>query len=308
MLRSRAVTIAATALLSLGLAACGSDSLSEGGGTSGDTGGGASPSAVTADQAIADKVPDEIKKKGTLVVGTDATYQPNEYLDTDGKTVIGMDVDLFDAVAAKMGLKTQWQPASFDSIILGVGSGKFDVGVSSFTINEDRMKQASMVSYYSAGTMWVTQKGNPKQINPDDACGKNIAMQKGTVQSDVDLPARQNKCKEAGKPAINALIDADQGKVTTMVVSGKADAMLVDSPPAIAAVNNTDGQLELLGEMYDSAPYGFVIPKDQQALGEAMVEALKALETDGTYTEILTKWKGEGGAIDDFAVNPDVSS
>ena len=307
MFRTRALAVAAIATTALALTACGSDSLSQGSSSSASS--TASASAPTVDPALVAKLPAKIKDAGTITIGTDATYQPNEYLDADGKTVIGMDVDLFDAVMAKFGIKTQWVPSAFDAIILGVQSGKYDVGVSSFTVNPEREKQATMVSYFKAGTQWVTQKGNPKGINPDDACGKNVAVQKGTVQADVDIPARQQKCKDAGKPAINVLTDADQAKVTASVQSGKADAMLVDLPPAIAAVDSTGGTLELLGEQYDSAPYGYVLTKDDTgtAFGEAIVEALKQLKADGTYDQILTKWKTEGGAISDFAVNPTVS-
>ena len=162
------------------------------------------------------------------------------------------------------------------------------------------------IVYFKAGTQWVTQKGNPKAINPDDACGKTVGVQKGTVQADVDLPARQKACTDAGKPEINVLVDADQAKVTASVQSGKADAMLVDLPPAIAAVD-LHGRAELLGEQYDSAPYGYVLKKEDTAFGEAIVEALKQLKSEGTYLEILTEWKTEGGAINDFAVNPTVS-
>ena len=123
-----------------------------------------------------------------------------------------------------------------------------------------------MVSYFKAGTQWVTQKGNPKGINPDDACGKTVGVQKATVQADVDLPKRNKACTDAGKPEIKALVDADQAKVTASVQSGKADAMLVDLPPALAAVDSTGGTLELLGEQYDSAPYGYVLPKDEHRL------------------------------------------
>ncbi|MBM6400686.1 ABC transporter substrate-binding protein [Phycicoccus sonneratiae] len=306
MFRTRAIAVATLATTALALTACGSDSLSEGGGSS-TTPAASSSSTPSVDEALVAKLPEKVKSAGKIVIGTDATYQPNEYLDADGKTVIGMDVELFDAVAAKFGLKTEWVPSAFDSIILGTQSGKYDIGISSFTVNAEREQQATMVSYFTAGTQWVTKKGNPKGIDPEDACGKNVAVQKGTVQADTDLPARQDKCKAAGKPAINVLVDADQGKVTTMVVSGKADAMLVDLPPAIAAVDSTNGQLELLGEQYDSAPYGYVLPKDQTDFGAAIVEALKQLEADGTYQQILAKWKTEGGAISDFAVNPSVS-
>lgn len=303
-MRTSALAVAAVATTALALTACGSDSLSEGGTSSAPA---ASSSAPAVDEALVAKLPAKIKSAGTIVIGTDATYQPNEYLDTDGKTVIGMDVELFDAVMAKFGVKTQWVPSAFDAIILGVQSGKYDVGVSSFSINAERLEQATMVSYFKAGTQWVTQKGNPKAINPDDACGKTVGVQKGTVQADVDLPARQKACTDAGKPEINVLVDADQAKVTASVQSGKADAMLVDLPPAIAAVESTGGTLELLGEQYDSAPYGYVLKKEDTAFGEAIVEALKQLEADGTYLQILTKWKTEGGAISDFAVNPTVS-
>lgn len=304
MMRTRALAVAAAATTALALTACGSDSLSEGGASSTPA---ASSSAPVVDEALVAKLPAKIKSAGTIVIGTDATYQPNEYLDTDGKTVIGMDVDLFDAVMAKFGVKTQWVPSAFDAIILGVQSGKYDVGVSSFSVNAERMEQATMVSYFKAGTQWVTQKGNPKGINPDDACGKTVGVQKGTVQADVDLPARIKACTDAGKPEIKVLVDADQAKVTASVQSGKADAMLVDLPPAIAAVDSTGGTLELLGEQYDSAPYGYVLKKEDTAFGEAIVEALKQLEAEGTYKEILMEWKTEGGAISDFAVNPTVS-
>jgi len=304
MLRNRALALTAVASTALALTACGSDSLSSG------SGSGSSSSSTTAasggvDQALAAKLPAKVKAAGVIKVGTDATYQPNEYLDTDGKTVIGMDVDLFNAVMARFGVKAEWQPTGFDSIILGVSSGKYDVGVSSFSVNAARMKEATMVSYFKAGTQWVVAKGNPKKIDPENACGLKVAVQKGTVQVD-DLTARSKKCTEGGKPAIEQLVDADQAKVTAMVQSTKADAMAVDLPPAIAAVDLTSGSLELLGDQYDSAPYGFVLPKDQTEFGAAIVTALKAMAADGSYKQILEKWKAEGGSIDDFAVNPSV--
>ena len=302
-LRPTTLLLAGMVTAGLALSACGSDSLSGG---SSSTSSSSSSSSAKVDEALAAKLPAKIKSAGKIVIGTDSTYQPNEYLDADGKTIIGMDVDLFDAVMAKFGVKTEWQTSAFDAIILGVSSGKYDIGVSSFTINPDRLKQATMVSYFKAGTQWVTQKGNPKKVDPDNACGLNIAVQKATVQSDDDLPKRSKACTDAGKKPINPIVDADQAKVTAAVQSGKADAMMVDLPPAISAVESTHGELELLGEQYDSAPYGYVLPKDQTEFGQAIVDALKALEADGTYKQILTKWKTEGGAINDFAVNPDV--
>src|SRR6266545_2703141 len=169
-------------LLALGLglafvvAACGSKSNGSGSGSTATT------KASAVDQALAAKVPAAIKSDGKLLIGTDSSYAPSEFLDTDGKTVIGFDVDLFNAVAAKLGLTTQWVSAPFDAIIPGVQSGKYEVGVSSFTINSERKQQVNMVSYFSAGTQWGAKKGNPTGIQPDNACGKKVAVQTSTVQ------------------------------------------------------------------------------------------------------------------------------
>jgi polar amino acid transport system substrate-binding protein len=280
-------------------AGCGDDS---------DTGAGGSTDTTAAapavDDALAAKVPDAIKSDGKLLIGTDPTYAPNEFLDADGKTVVGFDIDLFNAVAAKLGLKTEWQPSKFADIIPGVQSGKYEAGVSSFTINDERKQQVNMISYFSAGTQWGTKKGNPTGIQPDNACGKKVAVQTATVQETEDLPQRDKDCEAAGNPKITIDSYQDQGQATAAVVSGKDDAMLADSPVLAYAVKQTNGQLELLGDIYDSAPYGYVVEKDQADFAQAIADAVSALITDGTYKTILEKYGVEAGAIDNPAVNP----
>ncbi|HSO53222.1 MAG TPA: ABC transporter substrate-binding protein [Actinomycetes bacterium] len=280
-------------------AGCGDDS---------DTGSGGSTDTTAAapavDEALAAKVPDTIKSDGKLLIGTDPTYAPNEFLDTDGKTVVGFDVDLFNAVAAKLGLQTEWQPSKFADIIPGLQSGKYEAGVSSFSINDERKQQVNMVSYFSAGTQWGAKTGNPAGVQPDNACGKKVAVQTATVQETEDLPQRNKDCESAGKPAITIDSYQDQGQATAAVVSGKDDAFLADSPVIAYAVKQTNGQLELLGDIYDSAPYGYVIEKDQADFAQAVADAVSALISDGTYKTILEKWGVEAGAITDPAVNP----
>jgi polar amino acid transport system substrate-binding protein len=288
-------------VLAIALVAAGCGNKSEtGGGSTGTT-----TAAPAVDEALAAKVPDAIKSDGKVLIGTDSSYAPNEFLDTDGKTVIGFDVELFNAIAAKLGMKTEWRSAVFDAIIPGLQSGKYEMGISSFTINDERKKQVNMVSYYNAGTQWGTKKGNPTSVQPDNACGKKIAVQTNTVQDTDDLSTkRQEACKSAGKPAITIDRYQRQDQATAAVVSGKDDAMLADSPVLAYAVKQTNGQLELLGDIYDAAPYGYVIKKDQTEFAQAVADAVKALISDGTYKTILEKWGVQGGAIDNPAVNP----
>src|SRR5512133_3110928 len=150
--------VSAASVAALALSACGSSSLS------GEPGGGASAPSVSVSQNVdlASKLPESIKNAAA------ATYAPNEFLAGDGKTVQGMDIDVFNAVASKFGIKTEWHPADFGSIINGVNGKKYDMGISSFTINPERMKQVNMVSYFRAGTQWATAQGNPKGIDPDN--------------------------------------------------------------------------------------------------------------------------------------------
>jgi polar amino acid transport system substrate-binding protein len=286
----------AVAVTALALSACGSNSLS------GQPAGSGAPSvAVSQNAGLAAKLPDSIKTAGVIKIGVDATYAPSEFLAGDGKTVQGFDVDVFDAVAAKFGVKTQWQPADFSTIITGVQGKKYDIGISSFTINADRKKQVTMVSYFSAGTQWATAAGNPKGIAADNACGKNVAVQTGTVQETDDLPARQKKC--AGNK-INVLSFKDQGQATSAVVTGKADAMLADSPVVAYAVKQSRGKLATLGGIYQAAPYGYVLPKAETDFAAAIVQALQEINTEGSYKAALEKWGVTQGAISNFAVNP----
>ncbi|HEX6872553.1 MAG TPA: ABC transporter substrate-binding protein [Micromonosporaceae bacterium] len=290
--------MAAGLAVALAATACGGSN----GTTTGAPSGGATPS-ISADPALAAMVPAAIKADGKIVVGTDSTYAPVEFLAPDGKTIVGFDVDLFNAVARKLGLTVTWVSAPFDSIITGVGSGKYEVGVSAFTVNPDREKQANMVTYFSAGTQWATRKGNPNGVSPDQACGKRVAVQASTVQV-PDLTSRSQKCTSGGKPAIT--IDQYQGQddATAAVVSGKDDAMLADSPVVAYAVQRTNGQLDVLGSIYDSAPYGYVVKKDDQPMAQALQGAVQELIKSGTYQQILGTWGVEGGAITTSQVNP----
>ena len=292
-----AVALAAIALVA-SLGACSSGSGSE----SGDASASAT-AAPSVDASLAALVPEDIRAAGTLTVGTDTTYAPVDFLAEDGKTIQGIDMDVLDAVAARLGLTVTYVSAPFDNIIPGVQSGKYDMGASAFTVNPEREEVVNMISYLTAGTQWATAAGNPKGVNPDDACGLVVAVQKGTVQVD-DVEARSAACTDAGKAAIT--IDQYQGQdqATASVVSSKSDAMLADSPVVAYAVQQSGGKLEALGDIYDAAPYGWVVPKDQTDFAKALAGAAAAAAADGSYQAALEKWGATAGAVQSFDVNP----
>ena len=273
------------------LSACGSNSLS------GSDSPAAPSASVSADADLNAQLPEKIRSAGKITIGTDASYAPNQF--TEGNKIVGSEVDLFNAVAKKMGVTAEWENAKFGTIIPGITSDKYDLGVSSFTINNDRLKQVLMVSYFNAGTQWATQKGNPNGIDPNNPCGKTVAVQADTVQDQDDLPARQKKC---GSNPMKIQKYTGQDTATAAVVTGKADAMLADSPVTAYAVSQSGGKLELLGDVYDAAPYGVVVAKNNKQLADVVAEALTEMKADGSYESILKAWGTEGGAIDKFEV------
>jgi polar amino acid transport system substrate-binding protein len=295
----RAVLISSALVVGLGLAACSSGDDS----TSTDSGTQSSAPAVAKDDALAAMVPAAIAEDGVLSIGTDASYAPNEFIDTDGKTIIGFDAELAAALGQVLGLKAEMTNAPFDSLVEGVKNGKYELGVSSFTINADRQEQVDMVSYFNAGTSWAVPKGNPNAITPDDACGRKVAVQKGTVQVD-DITARSKACTDAGKAAITIEQYQLQSDATAAVVSGKDDAMLADSPIVAYAITQTGDKLEKVGELYDAAPYGVAVPKGQGDYTKAIQGAMQQLIDSGAYRQILDAWKVGDGAVSTSEVNP----
>ena len=169
--------------------------------------------------------------------------------------------------------------------------------MSSFTDNPEREKVVDFVTYFNAGTQWASKDA---AFDPDNACGKKVAVQTGTVQDTDDLPAKQKKC--AGN-AISIQRYDDQSEATNAVVLGKADAVLADSPVMAGAVKKVGGGLTLVGDVYDAAPYGIAIPKNAGTTKEAILGAVKALVADGTYKAILDKWGVSSGAITDPVIN-----
>ncbi|WP_283133504.1 ABC transporter substrate-binding protein [Rhizohabitans arisaemae] len=292
----RMVVGALTLAVGLGLSACG-------GGTE-QAAPSSAPSAPSssAGNEFSAMLPDAVKSDGKLLFGTDASYPPNESIDPATQKIVGWEVDLGEALAQKLGLQAQFENAGFDTIIPGLQSGKYELGLSSFTDNKEREKVVDFVTYYSAGTAWAVAKGNPKSLNVDDACGKKIGVQQGTVQVD-DLKARSEKCTGAGKPAIESVVRKNQTEVNADLVSGKIDGMLADSPIVGYAVKQTGDKLEIVGQSYDTAPYGVAIPKSGGQMKDAVLAALKALIADGTYKQILDKWGVADGAIADPVIN-----
>ena len=271
--------------------------------TSGDGSSTFDPSTVAKDDALIAMLPAAIRDKDTLTVGSDTSYEPAEFLAADGQTPIGYDVDLAKAIGAVLGKEVKVQTSEFPTILPSLGS-KYDLGMSSFTINPERSEAVNFVSYFNAGIWWAVQKGNPNNISVEDICGKKVGVQTGTVQEDPDLKDRSAACEAEGKPAIEVISLKNQTDVTTRLVNGSIDAMAADSPIIKNALSKTGDSLETLGEVYDSAEQGIAIAKSDTEFAAVIEQVLNKLIEDGVYNDILKAWNNEEGALDKAVLNP----
>ena len=282
------------------VAACGSSSKSTSSASSSASSTSApaassSSSAAGANAAVAKLVPASLKSKGTLTVASDATYAPNEFIGSDGHTVVGMDADLAKALAAVMGLKANLVNATFDTIIPGLASGKYDMGASSFSDNKTREKTVDFVDYFIAGESFITKASGGTSISSiADICGKTVAVEKGTTE-EADAGTQSKKCTSAGKPGVKILSFSDQNAANLALSSGRAQLGFLDSPIALYQVKQSNGQFKVVGAAYATGPYGLAVPKSSYA--PALLAALKVVMQNGTYSSILSHWGLSSGAI-----------
>jgi polar amino acid transport system substrate-binding protein len=256
------------------------------------------------DSKVAAEVPAKFKSK-TLIVAADATYAPNEFIGSNGKTVVGMDPDLAKALGAVMGVKVKVVNASFDGIIPGLAAGKYDLGMSSFTDTKERQKTVDFVTYFQAGTSFYTKTGGPTINSLADLCGHSVGVERGTTQAD-DSTAQNAKCKSAGKTGVKVSVYPDQNAANLSISSGRAQVGMADSPVAAYIVKQSNGQFTLTGKSYNTAPYGIAIPKGN-GMSKPILSAVKVLMSDGTYKAILTKWGIQAGAITNPKINGAIS-
>lgn len=299
-----------TATASMALAACSDPSTSS---TSQSGEGATSTTAVesfdtssieTVDE-IADLVPTAVKERNVLRNGASTDYAPGEFRAEDGQTPVGYDVDIVKALAKVMGLEEGTTThAEFPTIIPGLGS-KFDIGVSSFTITEERLAETNMISYVEVGSAYAVAQGNPKNFDPTNACGTTIGVQNGTYQQEY-AEHLSEECVAGGNEAIKVMPLDLQTDIATKVIGGQYDATLADSTVIGYTVELSGGKLEQVGNVIESEPQGIVVAKDDTELANAIQKAMQYLIDNGYLTKILAAYGAENAGLTKAELNPDL--
>jgi polar amino acid transport system substrate-binding protein len=253
------------------------------------------------DTSLAATVPSTVKTSG-LDVAMDATYAPDEFIASDGKTIIGMDADLATAIGQVLGVKVALNNATFDTIIPALQSGKYNLGASSFTDTKARQKVVDFVDYFQAGEGYYVKAGSSYKPNGLAAlCGHSVAVESGTTEQ-TDAQTQAKACKKKGKGAVKVLTFQDQTTANVAVSSGRANVGFADSQVAEYIVAQSNGQFMNSGTAFEVAPYGLALPKGL-GLTRPVDGAVGQLMHDGIYQKILKKWGIQAGAISRPEIN-----
>jgi polar amino acid transport system substrate-binding protein len=284
------------------LSGCGDQT--DGGGDGGDGG----KETANAEAPLYDQLPKKIQKAGVIKVGSDIAYAPVEFVDENGEPA-GIDPDLAKAMGKVLGVDFNFQNGTFDQLILGMNSGRYDIVMSAVTdtkerqegVSDDAEGGADFVNYFKAGSSFLVEKGNPENVkNLDDLCGKTVAAQRGTANEAL-VREQNKKCDDKIDPFF---ADKDTDSITQLQ-NGRADVVVTDYP--VAAYNaKTFGngeQFEVAGGQIDAAPYGIAVSKKNTELRDAIQAAMNRIMENGEYEKVMKKWDVTNGALDEATIN-----
>jgi polar amino acid transport system substrate-binding protein len=257
--------------LTLGLTACGDDD---------DSGGAADTAASTA--AAADL---GLLESGKLQVASDIPYAPFEFTEPGSTEAIGFDVDLVKAIAATPGIgitDVEFIKQPFDTIILSVSQGRFDMSASSFSITPERAKQIDFSDPYFTANQSILVKQGSDIRTLDDLKGKRIGAQRGTTGADLAATVQGAEVSryELIDDAFNAL------------AADRVDAVVNDFAVSAYAATKRD-DFEVAAQVPTNEGYGLVFSKENPALRDAFNAGLAEIKANGTYDKIYQTWFGE---------------
>lgn len=244
------------------------------------------------DEAAAALLPADIAERGYLNAAYSPTFAPFEYYDKDNSTIIGFDVDYIKAVGQVLGLEIKTEAASFDAIIPGLSSGKYDLSNSGIAVTEERKLSNDFVVFAQAGSGIGVLPGNPKNISNDYAalCGLKIAAGKGTIQGLTVLPGLSEECVAAGEKEIDIQLFPSQNDGFLALRSNRIDGYMADS-------FTVSYQGKLAGDAWELAPgedfapitTGITTSKDSPLTPAIRAAVLKIIDSD-VYPQMNAKW------------------
>jgi polar amino acid transport system substrate-binding protein len=217
----------------------------------------------------------------TIRVATDATWPPFEIVDETTKAIVGYDIDLFNAIGEKAGLKIEFINTPFDSLLSGVSTCQFDAAISAITITDDRKKTMLFSDpYINAGQIVVVQTSNTTANSKDDLAGMTIGAQLGTT-GEIEAKKIPDTTVKPYDTVDLAFLDLQNGQV---------DAVIADYPTAFGFIAKSPDKIKAVGTPFTEESYGIAVCNQKPELVTKINEGLKQVTDEGYLATLEKKW------------------
>lgn len=223
------------------------------------------------------KTLDQVKKAGKLVMATSPDFPPFEYLGENSK-VEGIEVELLTMVCEKLGVTLEIEQMDFDSVLLGVQTGKYDVGVSGISVTPAREKNTLFTTPYCLAAQAIVVKEDSTIQGKADLTGKKISVQSGTTAEEYCLAQKYD-----------VLSYADNNDAASALTSGRVDAWVIDDLTAAEMVTKLEG-VKILDEAMTTEPYAFAMAFGSETLRDEIDKIIKDFLADGTVKALFEKY------------------
>ena len=236
-------------------------------------------------KATSDEAAAKTEEKEVLTMATNAYFPPYEYYD--GDKIVGIDAEVAQAIADKLGMTLEIKDIEFDSIITGVQTGKYDMGMTGMTVKEERLKSVDFSSSYATGVQSIIVPVDSAIKSIDDILAEGATYKVGVQLSTTgDIYITE----DLGDRAKDLVVEYQTGNdAVAALSSGKVDAVIIDNEPAKSYVEASNG-LKILDTEYVTEDYAICFAKGNKELKEKVDKALSELIADGTVKGIIDKY------------------
>lgn len=245
---------------------------------------------------------DQIKKNGKLVVATEAAYEPFEYLDTDGETIIGYNADLFAKICEDLGVELEYMDVPFQGILAGLEAEKYDVVGATLGITKERTSKYDMTYPIQKGTnVFIKRKGDDSIKTPADMEGKIVGTQTSCFD-ETDTKAYNEKLIANGGSGYKELklydgfpeayMELKNGKLDIVAQNYASAAAIVKSnPDDFELVTDENGDVAMVSE--NDTWLSWAVRKSDTELFNYINEEISKFKEDGTLAQLQEKWFGQ---------------
>jgi len=259
---------------------------------------------VAGSAAAAEGLPEKYKAAGKVVVANQPNYPPMEYRDPATNELMGLDIDLEEAIAKKLGTTIEWSDIGFEQMVSSVATGRVDLIHSGMSDLPKRRDTLDFVDYMKSGAQFYTSASRKDEFKtPTDFCGKTVGMSRRTSFPDEAAKWSAKNCEGAGKPALKIVGTEGSADARAQLKQGRLDGAVQGSETLPYLVSLEKDTYAIVGEPFTAVYQGIAFSKKDTELRDAYAAALKELMASGEYKAVFAKYGLENAMLDGIYIN-----